>query len=1088
MGSVSAAILQRQCACGQHSVAGEQCDSCRKKEMMRQRDSGTMAGPLLPPMLHGMPRSPGQPLEPSTRATMERSFGHDFSHVRVHTDSSAAKSASAMNAMAYTLNGRAHVGNHFKGSDIYFSTGAYTPSTMQGKATLAHELAHVVQNQKAGPGSSTMNLETEARQASMTAMAGRPAPVQHASQQPVLAMTRAEHTAMWSGIGAGAGAGVGAIAGLIAAGATHGSASAFAGYGALIGGGVGLVAGFFYGLFKRRTDAVGAPEADTLIRRRFGNYLGGPTGLLNNALIRPVPHNELCIWNRCRHPENSACASNFVGWTDTGPEPPATIASADQEPVCENGQKLAHATVQRPVIYYATDVPDASVLVHEGIHAYANPAFATRLRNYVNEGATEYFTRQILDQINLPLETGYTDQLADVEKLVSITSEELLRRAFFLGEMGPLDAAVARRLGPCALDEWALALQMQTPAHAEEVLQGHGQNYCGSSGPSSGPSTGDSSRAAESSGQTQNAASTSGVLQRTCACGQQAESGECDECKKKKTILERKQISSSSPATAPPLVHQVLRSPGRPLNRETRTFFEPRFGREFTRTQVTPARQAAQPGIDITPPDDHYEREADAMAGRIVSGPSDSGTNHDLGSVRIHTNTEAAASARAVNARAYTVGQNIVFGPGEYRPESQEGRRLLAHELSHVAQQQKQPRMVQRSALSAIGDFFSGIGKAIARLFGSESYSEQELQDYLKKLDKGKPEGAYDSDNKARAITNAWRLGGSPYVLTAQRKALMIQDMQEGYTGTNDERAILELLERSYNFELSYILGAGGVTAAGLNSDIDGDEFQRLKDFYERRFDGGMEALLKGSVTPVGYPVPLGTVLPQIGETGMPIDSLPGANPAWNEECVTGILCTQDKSVVAALPGLTVLKTPAVTEYFWEYDGSAWKLNTKEHVAFSNSKKKIIGFKLDSDCGFAAASFVHEVRHQGQPQSWSIVEKEKDAYTYEENWMIERGVPGRSQFRMPKPGGGEQVDVPKVEQYVTQRYSGATSIQGEQITGHAADGQTEITKADGSTYTRPPQQNDTHQDFARTDAALGSAPKADSSKWVCPQK
>ncbi len=574
---------------------------------------------------------------------------------------------------------------------------------------------------------------------------------------------------------------------------------------------------------------------------------------------------------------------------------------------------------------------------------------------------------------------------------------------------------------------------------------------------------------------------TAGLLQRTCSCGQHTSGGqECDGCKDEKKQMQRSAIGSG-PATAPPIVHDVLRSPGRPLDAATRNFMEPRFGHEFSRTPVSPARPGTQSGISIGPPQDHWEREADTIAGRVMSGrPSQNAVRHDLGNIRVHTGSEAAESARAVQARAYTVGPNIVFGAGQYSPHSSEGRQLLAHELSHTAQQGEQPGLVQRNI---IGD----IGRGIARLFGSENYTPEELQAYLTKLDEGKPEGNYDSDNKARAVTNAWRLGGSPYVLTAQRKALMIRDMQDGYTGTDDERAILELLERSYNFELSYILGAGGVTASSLNSDIDGGEFQRLKAFYELRFEGGMEALLKGSVKPIGYPIPLGTVLPLLGETGTPIDSLPGAKPEWNEECVTGILCTQDKAVVAALPGLTVLKTPAVTEYYWGYDGASWSLKTKDHAAFTNTSKKIIGFKLGENCGFAAASFVHEVRHTTQPQSWTIVEKEKDAYTFEEQFTIDRGIPGRPGFREPKAGGGEQVKTSAVEQYVVGRYSGATSTAGEEITGHGADDKTEITRADGSTYTRPPQSGDSHQDIARTDAALSSAPKADASKWVCPK-
>jgi hypothetical protein len=75
--------------------------------------------------------------------------------------------------------------------------------------------------------------------------------------------------------------------------------------------------------------------------------------------------------------------------------------------------------------------------------------------------------------------------------------------------------------------------------------------------------------------------------------------------------------------------------------------------------------------------------------------PLDGGTSselghrfgHDFSGVRVHTDSDAADAARSVNARAFTVGHDVVFGAGQYRPETQDGRRLLAHELTHVVQQ-----------------------------------------------------------------------------------------------------------------------------------------------------------------------------------------------------------------------------------------------------------------------------------------------------------------------------------------------------------------------------------------------------------------
>src|SRR6266705_6707760 len=60
---------------------------------------------------------------------------------------------------------------------------------------------------------------------------------------------------------------------------------------------------------------------------------------------------------------------------------------------------------------------------------------------------------------------------------------------------------------------------------------------------------------------------------------------------------------------------------------------------------------------------------------------------HDFSAVRVHDDAEAANSARAVDALAYTIGRDIVFGAGQYAPHSTAGRRILAHELVHVLQQ-----------------------------------------------------------------------------------------------------------------------------------------------------------------------------------------------------------------------------------------------------------------------------------------------------------------------------------------------------------------------------------------------------------------
>lgn len=91
------------------------------------------SGNAAPPIVSEVLDSSGQPLDAQTRDFMESRFGHDFSHVRVHTDGLAVKSAQAIHARAYTA-----------GRNIAFGEGQYSPQTLEGKRLLAHELTHVI--------------------------------------------------------------------------------------------------------------------------------------------------------------------------------------------------------------------------------------------------------------------------------------------------------------------------------------------------------------------------------------------------------------------------------------------------------------------------------------------------------------------------------------------------------------------------------------------------------------------------------------------------------------------------------------------------------------------------------------------------------------------------------------------------------------------------------------------------------------------------------------------------------------------------------------------------------------------------------
>jgi len=126
-------VLQRKCACGGSPGVDGECAECRKKRLQRRAAVPSELG-IVPPRVHDVLRSPGQPLDADTRAFMEPRFGHNFSQVRIHTDEAAAASAQSVNALAYTV-----------GQQVVFDDAHYAPQTAAGRRLIAHELAHVVQ-------------------------------------------------------------------------------------------------------------------------------------------------------------------------------------------------------------------------------------------------------------------------------------------------------------------------------------------------------------------------------------------------------------------------------------------------------------------------------------------------------------------------------------------------------------------------------------------------------------------------------------------------------------------------------------------------------------------------------------------------------------------------------------------------------------------------------------------------------------------------------------------------------------------------------------------------------------------------------
>lgn len=223
------------------------------------------------------------------------------------------------------------------------------------------------------------------------------------------------------------------------------------------------------------------------------------------------------------------------------------------------------------------------------------------------------------------------------------------------------------------------------------------------------------------------------VVQRKCGCGNLVQGTECPECRKKKTLQLQPKLRVNKPGDSyeqeadhiaeqvicprqqseqlqirpiTPLVQRdaegghhapassriadrTLSSTGQPLHPAVRAYFEPRFGRNFSQ-------------------------------------------------VRVHTDKKAVESAHALDALAYTVGNDIVFNTGRYAPESTLGRRLLAHELTHVVQQQGGAHQIQRDtnpgrsapaqSVNPFTALLAQVAPEVSKQFSVRAFKESEFE------------------------------------------------------------------------------------------------------------------------------------------------------------------------------------------------------------------------------------------------------------------------------------------------------------------------------------------------------------------------
>jgi hypothetical protein len=156
---------------------------------------------------------------------------------------------------------------------------------------------------------------------------------------------------------------------------------------------------------------------------------------------------------------------------------------------------------------------------------------------------------------------------------------------------------------------------------------------------------------------------------------------------------------AAGPATAaPPVVAAATHGTDTPLEPEATTNFEPRLRHDFSAVGVHSDGEATRAPDAVGARADALGRPAPPVVTSAVRRPArplepevrrdfEHRLGHDFSAVRVHSDCEATRAADAVGARAYTLGRHIVIREGLYNPSATEGRRLLAHELTHVIQQ-----------------------------------------------------------------------------------------------------------------------------------------------------------------------------------------------------------------------------------------------------------------------------------------------------------------------------------------------------------------------------------------------------------------
>lgn len=352
----------------------------------------------------------GQRLDPGTASRMEGAFGQSFADVRIHTDATAARLADEHDARAFTI-----------GSHVAFGASAYRPGVPEGDALVAHELAHVVQQQGAGPAEAAVRRK----------------PIEDGSAEAYA--DQAAHgvvASLWGGVKGAARSIKDTLKTDIGLKRCANSAT-LPGGSLTPGGSVGHTTGATLDTYTSASAAIGAYVRTQVAAGRVAT---GHVHFLNDADFR-TRFMEYAQRNGMSEPSARAMEPNVEAYQD-GTE------------VWVNQNRGEPATV-----------------IHEGMHLYESSQYDGQLGFNVSEGTTEWFMQMIVAEQSMSVvHPAYASEVAAVRRMAGRGGNPAVMDAYFNGNIAGLRTAVDAATSAGTFNRWVTYMKAGQYAQANALM------------------------------------------------------------------------------------------------------------------------------------------------------------------------------------------------------------------------------------------------------------------------------------------------------------------------------------------------------------------------------------------------------------------------------------------------------------------------------------------------------------------------------------------------------------------------------------------------------------------------------------------